>query len=415
MTDFTVAFLVALAFMVAMRLWLASRQLGALRRGAGSTPEPFRAAITAEEHRRAAEYSRAKLNLGRVELVADTVALLGLTLGGGFTWLDGRVAALGLPPVAHGVAVLAAMMLGLTLWSLPYSIYSTFGIEARFGFNRQTPPLFALDFVRSLALGAALGLPLLALVLWLMQHSGTYWWAYAWAAWALFGIALTALYPRFLAPLFNRFEPLGPGELRSRLERLVAACGFAADGLYVMDGSRRSTHGNAYFTGIGRHKRIVLFDTLVSRLEAGELEAVLAHELGHFRLNHVRVRLIMSLVTSALGFALLGYASGQPELYGALGIRTPSMHAALALFALVTPVFLFPLGPLSAWWSRRDEFAADRYAAEHASAADLAAALVKLYRDNASTLTPDPVYSAWNDSHPPALARLAALDRLSRA
>jgi STE24 endopeptidase len=410
MTALTTAFLTFLAFMVGMRLYLARRQVTALQRGAGAPPAPFREAVTDAEHRRAGLYARDRLALGRVELIADALALLVVTLGGGFNWLDARLAGLGLGPVGHGVAVLACLSLLLGAWSLPFAIWSTFRIEAKYGFNRQTPALYALDLLRSLALGAALGLPLLALVLWLMQSAGALWWLYAWAAWVAFGLLLTALYPRFLAPLFNRFEPLAAGELRDRLERLVAACGFAADGLYVMDGSRRSSHGNAYFTGIGRHKRIVLFDTLVARLEPAELEAVLAHELGHFRLHHVRVRLLLGMLSSFVGFAILGYACRWPGFYSGLGVASPSMHAALALFMLAVPVFVFPIGPLSAWWSRRDEFAADRYAAAHASAAALATALVKLYRDNASSLTTDPLYSAWHDSHPPALERIAALN-----
>jgi STE24 endopeptidase len=411
MTALTIAFLGFLTFMVGTRLYLALRQDGALKRDAGATPPPFRGSISDEEHQRAGRYARDRLALGRIELIADALALLVVTVGGGFSWLDNRIASLGLGPIGHGVAVLACLFLVLGAFSLPFSIWSTFRIEARYGFNRQTPALYALDLVRSLAVGAALGLPLLALVLWLMQSAGVLWWLYAWGTWVAFGLLLTALYPRFLAPLFNRFEPLAAGELRDRLERLVAACGFAADGLYVMDGSRRSSHGNAYFTGIGRHKRIVLFDTLVARLDPAELEAVLAHELGHFRLNHVRVRLMLGIFGSFVGFAILGFACRWPGFYSGLGVGAPSTHAALALFMLAVPVFTFPIGPLSAWWSRRDEFAADRYAAAHASAAALSSALVKLYRDNASSLTTDPWYSAWNDSHPPALARITALQR----
>ncbi len=410
MTALTVAFLAFLAFMVGMRLYLARRQVSALERGGDAPPAPFREAVSAEEHRRAGRYARDRLALGRLELIADALALLLVTLGGGFNWLDARLAGVFPGPVSHGVAVLACLSLALGAWSLPFAVWSTFRIEAKYGFNRQTPALYVLDLLRSLALGAALGLPLLALVLWLMQSAGGLWWLYAWGAWVAFGLLLTALYPRFLAPLFNRFQPLADGELRDRLERLVAACGFAADGLYVMDGSRRSSHGNAYFTGIGRHKRIVLFDTLVDRLEPAELEAVLAHELGHFRLHHVRVRLAMGMLGSFIGFAVLGYACRWPGFYTGLGVASPSMHAALALFMLAVPVFTFPIAPLSAWWSRRDEFAADRYAVAHASATALSTALVKLYRDNASSLTTDPLYSAWHDSHPPALQRIAALN-----
>lgn len=413
MPPFTLAFLTALAFMLATRLWLAARQAAAVAGGAGAVPVPFRATISAEDHARACAYARSRLALGRVELVLEAAALLAVTLGGGYAWLDGWVGRLPLPPLWHGVAVLASLALLLTAWSLPAELWSTFRIEARYGFNRQTPSLYVADLARTTLVTAILGIPLLALILWLMQSAGSGWWIYAWASWVGFGLALTSVYPRWLAPLFNRFEPLEPGALRSRLERLVTACGFKAAGLYVMDGSRRSSHGNAYFTGVGKHKRIVLFDTLIERLEGEELEAVLAHELGHFRLNHVRQRLVLGALTSFAGFALLGWLARAPWFYAGLGVPSPSLAAALALFALAIPVFLFPLGPLSAWWSRRDEFAADRYAAAHSEPGALGRALVKLYRDNASTLTPDPLYSAWHDSHPPALARIDALQRLS--
>jgi STE24 endopeptidase len=256
-----------------------------------------------------------------------------------------------------------------------------------------------------------LGVPLLALLLWLMAATGEAWWLYGWAAWVAFGVLVSFAWPRFIAPLFNRFRPLEPGALREAVERIMQRCGFASDGVFVMDGSRRSSHGNAYFTGIGRSKRIVLFDTLLERLAAPEVEAVLAHELGHFRLHHVRQRLLLGFVTALAGFAVLGFAARSPGWYAALGAPTPSTYAALALFALVVPVFTFPLAPLSSWWSRRHEYQADRFAISHSSGADLATALVKLYRDNASTLTPDALYSAWHDSHPPALARIAAIEK----
>jgi STE24 endopeptidase len=297
----------------------------------------------------------------------------------------------------------------MTIVGLPTDLWRTFRLEARYGFNRTTPALYATDALRSLLLTIALGGPLLALILWLMQVSGSLWWLYAWSAWTAFGLAVAFFYPRYIAPLFNQFRPLEPGPLLDAVERVMQRCGYAADGVSVMDGSRRSSHGNAYFTGIGAHKRIVLFDTLIERLSPVEVEAVLAHELGHFRLHHIVRRLIMGFASAFIGFAALGYAAGQPQWFAAFGVESAPAHLQLALFVLVIPVFLFPVTPLSGWLSRRDEYAADRYAAAHAEAAALAAALVKLYRDNASTLTPDPWYSAWNDSHPPALARIAAL------
>jgi STE24 endopeptidase len=409
MQPLTILFLVVLAVTVATRLWLAARQARAVALHADAVPAPFADSITPEQHRKAAAYTADRLRFGRVHLIFDTAVLVLVTIGGGYAALAAAVGRLGLPTLWSGVITLSALALILAALDLPFSAYSTFRIEARHGFNRTTPALFLADLGKGLILAALLGLPLLTAVLWLMARAGQLWWLYAWIIWIGFGLTVSYLWPRFIAPLFNRFRALEAGELRERLTRLVAACGFTADGLFVMDGSRRSSHGNAYFTGVGRHKRIVLFDTLIERLEGPEVEAVLAHELGHFRLHHVRVRLLVGALTSFVGFAVLGWLTGRGWFYGALGVPEPSLAAALALFALVAPVVTFPLAPLSAWWSRRHEFAADRYAARQADGAALARALVKLYRDNASTLTPDPLYSAWHDSHPPALARIAAL------
>ncbi len=413
MTRLTFSFLLALGLMVAVRLWLSVRQTRAVGAGAGAVPGPFAHLIEVADHAKACQYVQDKLALGRLELLVDAVVLWALTLGGGLNALDTLFASPPWSPLLGGVMVLASLMLLMSLIGLPFSLWTTFKIEAHYGFNRQTPGLYVADLIRALLLSALLGLPLISLVLWLMASAGDWWWLYAWGVWVAFGLILSAAYPRYLAPLFNKFEPLPSGDLRTRLEHLVASCGFNAEGLYVMDGSKRSSHGNAYFTGVGRTKRIVLFDTLVERLEAGELEAVLAHELGHFRLNHVRTRLLTGFATSLAGFAALGWLGHQTAFYQGLGVTVPSNHAALALFTLVLPVYLFALGPLSAWWSRRDEYAADRYAATHADGKALASALVKLYRDNASTLTPDPLYSAWHDSHPAALARINALARMN--
>lgn len=414
MPALTTAFLAALAAMVAIRWWLAGRQLRALRAHRDEVPAPFAAVISAAEHAKAADYTAAKLRLARLELVWEPLLLLLVTVGGGLATLDALVARLGWPPLASGVATLALLALALTVAGLPFDLVATFRIESRFGFNRTTPRLYLADLARALGVAALLGLPLVALLLALMRAAGPAWWLYAWAAWVLFGVGLAFFWPRFIAPLFNRFRPLEAGALREAVERVMLACGFAADGVYVMDGSRRSSHGNAYFTGFGRHKRIVLFDTLLERLSPPEVEAVLAHELGHFRLHHIRQRLALSFFGALAGFAVLGQAAAAPAAYAALGVPVPSAHAALALFVLVVPVFTFPLGPLASWWSRRHEYAADRYAAAHADGRQLATALVKLFRDNASTLTPDRWYSAWHDSHPPALERIAALERASR-
>jgi STE24 endopeptidase len=407
----TPAFLLALAVMVAVRWWLASRQLAAVERHRGVVPAPFAAAISAADHARAADYTAARLRLARLELAWDAAVLLAVTLGGGLAALDALTARLGAAPLVHGVVTLGLLALAMAAANLPFELYSTFRIEARFGFNRTTPRLYLADLARSLALAVVLGAPLLALLLALMSAAGDAWWLYAWVVWVAFGLAVSFLWPRFIAPLFNRFRPLEAGVLRDAVEHVMRACGFASEGVFVMDGSRRSSHGNAYFTGFGRHKRIVLYDTLLERLAPGEVEAVLAHELGHFRLHHIRQRLALSFAAALVGFAVLGRAALSPAFYTALGVPQASPHAALALFVLVVPVFTFFLAPLGSWWSRRHEYQADRFAAAHADARLLAAALVKLYRDNASTLTPDRLYSAWHDSHPPALARIAALER----
>lgn len=409
MPPLSLAFLVALALMLAVRAWLATRQIAALARHRDAVPGAFAAVVSPEDHAKAADYTSARLRLGRLELFIDAAVLLGVTLGGGFAGLDHLVGRLALGPLAHGVATLVCLAFATSLLGLPLDLYRTFRIEARFGFNRVTPGLYVADLLRSTAVGLVLGVPLLALLLVLMRASGSLWWFYAWAAWMGFGLAVAFLWPRFGAPLFNRFRPLDPGPMLEAVERVMGRCGYAADGVSVMDGSRRSSHGNAYFTGFGRNKRIVLFDTLIERLEPTEVEAVLAHELGHYRLHHIVQRLVTSAIGALVGFFVLGLAAANPSSYAALGVPAPSAHAAFALFAMVVPVFTFPLAPIGAWWSRRHEYEADRFAARHAERGALASALVKLFRDNASTLTPDPLYSAWHDSHPPALARIAAL------
>jgi STE24 endopeptidase len=297
--------------------------------------------------------------------------------------------------------------------NLPMSIYRTFGIEAKFGFNRTTIGLFIGDLLKGLAVSLALGGPLIFIILYLMDRSGSLWWLYAWVVWVAFTVLITWAYPTFIAPLFNKFSPLTDEALKQRTEALLARCGFSSKGVFVMDGSRRSVHGNAYFTGVGRNKRIVFFDTLIERLQAQEIEAVLAHELGHFKLHHVRSRLILSLAMGLGGLALLGALAAWPEFYSSLGVNRASAHTALLLFTIVLPAFTFFLTPLGAWWSRKHEFEADAFAAQFANARELADALVKLYRDNATTLTPDSLHSAFYDSHPPALIRIARLQSLA--
>jgi STE24 endopeptidase len=332
-----------------------------------------------------------------------------LLWGGLIAAIDNAWRAAGLEGIVLGMAVIVSVIVVNAIVGLPLSLYRVFGIEARFGFNRQTWRGYLVDLVKSTLVGAALGLPLLAVILWLMTYGGSAWWFYAWLVWAGFSLVLSWAYPALIAPLFNRFQPVRDPELASRIESLIQRCGFHSRGVFVMDGLRRSAHGNAYFTGLGANKRIVLFDTLVERLAPPEIEAVLAHELGHFRLHHIRRRLLVTLGGALVALALLAWVSTQPAFYEALGGAQPSPHVALLLFFLIVPVISFWFAPLAAAWSRRHEFEADRFATDHADRAHLASALVKLYKDNATTLTPDRLYSAFFDSHPPAPVRIARM------
>ena len=414
MHPFTLLFVVALAGGLATQLWLLHRQSRAARAARGRVPAPFAAAVTAAEHARAADYTVANVRLAMAERLAGAAMLGALTLGGGIAAIDAASMGGGLTGLPRELATVAAVALLLAVAGLPFDAWRTFRLEARFGFNRTTPALFAADALKGLAIGAILLLPLTALLLWLMPRAGEAWWLWAFGAWAAFSILLGWAWPRVIAPLFNRFRELEPGGLREGIEALARRCGFEPKGVLVMDGSRRSSHGNAYFTGFGRTKRIVLFDTLLASLGTPEVEAVLAHELGHYRLRHVALRLASTLAASFAGFALLARLAHEPWFQPALGVHAGGPHTLLLLFGLAAPVFLFPIRPLFAWLSRRHEFAADRFAARHASAAALADALVALHRDNAATLTPDRLYTAFHASHPPALARIAKLapDRL---
>jgi len=409
----TLLFLVALAAMLATRLWLSSRQIAAVAAHRDRVPQPFQDRIALADQQKAADYTVARARLGRVATVFEAVLLLAFTLFGGIAVVDGMWLRSGLPQPWHGTLVTLSVLALMTLLRLPLAVWRIFGLEARFGFNRMTPALFVADLAKQAVLMVAIAAPLLLGVLWLMERAGPWWWLAAWAGGVIVTFALTWAWPRFIAPLFNRFTPLTDEALKARVEGLLARCGFASKGLFVMDGSRRSGHGNAYFTGVGRNKRIVFFDTLVEKLDAAEVEAVLAHELGHFRLQHVRQRLIVSALAALVGLAILAWFATNPELHAALGVRRASPHSALLLFMLVIPVFTYFTTPLEALWSRRHEFEADDFAARHADARSLADALVKLYRDNASTLTPDRLHSAFYDSHPPALVRIARLTRVS--
>jgi STE24 endopeptidase len=402
-------FLLAVLASCAIRLWLAGRQAAAVARHRNRVPAPFVASVPAAEHSKAADYTIAKLRFGRITLLVDTVLLLWLTLGGGIAALDALWRQTGWAQPWLGTAVVASVALIAELVTLPLSIWRTFGLESRFGFNRTTAAIFVADRAKGVGLAVVIGGPLLISTLLLMERSGGRWWLWVWLLYVAVMFLMSWAWPAFIAPLFNRFSPLADQTLRERIEALLLRCGFTSRGVFVIDSSRRSSHGNAYFTGIGRHKRIVFFDTLLGRLAPEEIEAVLAHELGHFRLKHVRHRLWVSVVITFVGLALLGWLAGRSGFYTALGVPLPSPHAALLLFVLAAPAFTFFLTPLAELWSRRHEFEADRFAARYASPAALATALVKLHRDNASTLTPDPLYVAFYYSHPPPLARIARL------
>ncbi|MCW8845750.1 MAG: M48 family metallopeptidase [Gammaproteobacteria bacterium] len=415
MSAFSWIFVIFLLAGTACRLWLSNRQTRNVRAHRSQVPEPFAQKVSLEDHQKAADYTHAKAQLGRMETLYDAMLLLGWTLGGGIALVQSLVQGSGLGGLWGAIASILLVLLVSSALSLPFSIAHTFGIEARFGFNRSTPGLFVADMLKGLALTLVLGVPLIAAVLWIMAHAGELWWLYAWALWSGFGLLMFWAYPTLIAPLFNKFEPLEDASLKQRVETLLERCGFHSKGIFVMDGSRRSAHGNAYFTGIGNNKRIVFFDTLIKTLEPLEVEAVLAHELGHFRKRHVRKRIIWSLLSSLIGLALLGWLKTQLWFYTGLGVPAASDQAALLLFIMIAPVFTYFFSPLSAWFSRKHEFEADAYAASQSDAGALAEALVKLYRENASTLTPDPVHSAFYDSHPPALTRIQHLNGLANS
>jgi len=410
MNAFTWVFLAALAAATATRWWLARRQIRHVRAHRGAVPSMFADAIPIAAHQKAADYTVAKARLGILATLFGALVLLGLTLGGGVQLLF-DLAALAFAPgtLLHGTALLAGLFLVQFALHLPFSLYRTFVIEQRFGFNRMTWRLYLSDLAKQMLLAALIGVPLVMAILWLMQRMGEFWWLYVWLAFNAFLILLQLLVPTVILPWFNKFTPLGEGELAERVRGLLERCGFRSRGVFLMDGSKRSSHGNAFFTGFGAAKRIVLFDTLVSRLDPPEVEAVLAHELGHYRLHHVLKGIVLSAVLSLAGLWILGQLIDQPWFYSGLGVATASLAAALALFLLVVPEFTFFLDPLASALSRKHEFEADAYARSNADAAQLAQALVKLYRDNASTLTPDPLHSAFYDSHPPAAARISRL------
>jgi len=411
-TNFTALFIAAFALTLVARLWLTLRHIRHVGAHRAAVPADFAERISLEAHQKAADYTIARNRLGLRTSLVDAALLLTLTLGGGLAWLHDFWSARldGLP---YGLALIFSLMLISGIIDLPFSLYRQFVIEARFGFNRMTLGLFFTDLLKQSLIGLAIGAPVILAVLWLMGAMGSYWWLYVWLFWCTFNLLILFIYPTWIAPLFNKFSPLEDGEMKTCIEALLTRCGFRSSGLFVMDGSKRSSHGNAYFTGFGNNKRIVFFDTLLARLAPAEIEAVLAHELGHFRKHHVIQRIVLMFAVS-LGFLwLLGQLIDAPWFYAGLGVPAQNTALALVLFFLAIPVFTFPLSPLGSYLSRRNEFEADAYAAEHAAAGDLVRALVKLYEDNASTLTPDPLHSLFYDSHPPAAQRIARLQALA--
>jgi STE24 endopeptidase len=407
---FTYLFLAALLLSSGTRLWLAVRQTRHVLAHRDAVPESFAGTIPLAAHQKAADYTVSKVRLQMAEIGFDALVLLVLTAGGLVQWISAKwERVIAHDSIAHGAALILTVFALVAAIGLPATLYRVFGIEERYGFNKMTLKLFVVDALKGIVLAGVLGVPLLLAILWLMGAAGPLWWLYVWAVLVAFSIFMQLIMPTFIMPWFNKFLPLQDQALVERVERLLARCGFRSHGLYVMDGSKRSAHGNAFFAGVGASKRIVLFDTLVLRLNPGEVEAVLAHELGHYKLNHIKKSLVFSFALTLVSLFILGFVAGQPWFYEGLGVQSQTQAVALLLFILVSPAFSFFLHPLGTLLSRKHEFEADAYATHHSEAADLVNALLKLYRDNASTLTPDPLHSAFYDSHPPAATRIARL------
>ena len=410
---FTTIFLSFVAASVIVRLWLSQRQINHIQHHYTQVPAAFADKISLEDHHRAADYSCAKLRLGRLMLAWETLWLLLWTLGGGINLIDQLWYGYQYSSLVTGIAVIFSLSLISSILNLPFSLYQTFVIEERFGFNQTTWKTWLLDLVKTTVLIVVIGVPLLATILWLMNQAGDNWWVYAWLVWMSFSLIMIWAYPVFIAPLFNKFNPLEDSSLRTRIENLLQRCGFQSQGVFVVDGSRRSSHGNAYFTGFGKNKRIVFYDTLLESLSADEVEAVLAHELGHFKRNHIKKSLLLSSAISFLGFALLAWLMRSDWFYSSLGVEIASTHAALLLFMMIMPVFTYFVSPLFSALSRKHEFEADEFAHSNSDYKALISALVSMYRDNASTLTPDPVHSMFYDSHPPATIRINHLETIA--
>jgi STE24 endopeptidase len=410
MNTFTIIFIIALIISYSVQFWLSKRQAAYVKSHRNAVPEAFKNSVSLEAHQKAADYTIAKGKLGDIDSIIGVIVLLLLTVGGGINAAFELWASFDLSPRIAGIGAIATLFLVMHLIDLPTSIYQTFVIEEKFGFNKSTPKQFIKDQFLQLALSAAIGLPLLALILWIMDSIGSLWWLWTWVVLISFSLLMSWLYPTVIAPLFNKFTPMQEGALKDRIQGLLARCGFNSQGIFIMDGSKRSGHGNAYFTGLGNNKRIVFFDTLVNSLEDEELEAVLAHELGHFKCKHVIKMLIATSLMSLISLAILGRLINEQWFYTGLGVQQPSNAAALLLFTLVSPVFTFFMQPVMAYFQRKFEFEADDFASQNAQASKMISGLVKLYEENASTLTPDPLYSAFHYSHPPAAIRIAHLE-----
>ena len=410
MNTFTIIFLIALIISSSIQFWLAKRHADYVAAHRAAVPDAFKDKVPLAAHQKAADYTLEKVKLGNIDGILSIVVLLLLTLGGGINASFDYWTSFFTSPLLAGVAATACIFLLLTVIEIPTSIYQTFVIEEKFGFNKSTVNQFVKDQLMHLGLGAAIGLPLLALILWIMDNVGPLWWLWAWAIIMSFSLLMSWLYPTVIAPLFNKFTPMEDGSLKDRIQGLLTRCGFNSQGIFIMDGSKRSGHGNAYFTGLGNNKRIVFFDNLVNSLEDEELEAVLAHELGHFKCKHVIKMLIATAIMSLISLAILGWLINESWFYTGLGVEQPSHAAALLLFLMVSSSFTFFMQPISAYFQRQFEFEADDFAANNAKASKMISGLVKLYEENANTLTPDPLYSAFHYSHPPAAIRIAHLE-----
>jgi STE24 endopeptidase len=409
---FSLIFVSVLSLTTLAKLWLARRHLAHIAAHRDEVPQAFREKIDLAAHQKAADYTSTKTRFAMLAALFDAALLLAFTLCGGIELIADLWLHTFASPIAQGMSIIVSVLILSSLLETPFDLYRTFVIEARYGFNKMTLTLYLLDALKSMLLGAVIGLPLLFGVLWLMLRMGGNWWLYVWGVWVTFNLLLLFLYPSFIAPLFNKFQPLQDESLKARIEALLLKCGFTASGLFVMDGSKRSSHGNAYFTGFGKTKRIVFFDTLLARLTPSEVEAVLAHELGHFKRRHVMKRIALTFVMSLAFLWLLAQLMQADWFYAGLGVTSQSTALALLLFFMLLPTFSFLLHPLMAAYSRKHEFEADAYAAQQTDARDLSSSLVKMYQDNAATLTPDPLYSTFYDSHPPALVRIHNLQSL---